>query len=466
MVLAPLLLGASLSAAAAPRAAAPLDRRERALQVLDRLAYGPRPGDVARVEKIGARAWIARQLRPASIPEDPSLEARLRAYPELRMTAEQLIEAYPPPKRAAAMTDAAGRAAPLGRPGDVGRDLAAAKILRAVYSRRQLQEVLTDFWFNHFNVSAGKDADQWLVLPYERDVIRPRVFGKFRDLLGAVAHSPAMLVYLDNASSTIDPRYAPEGAQQDLADMEKAMERNSRGRRRLGLNENYARELMELHTLGVDGGYTQKDVIALARILTGWTVRRPNPKNKDKVKEVEFFFARRLHDPGDKVFLGRTYTWQGEAEGEKALDVLASSPQTAHHLALELCRRFVADDPPPALVDRVARTFLRTGGDLTATYRAIFDSPEFWSRRDFRAKVKTPLEYVVSALRASGADVRDPARVAGWVAQLGMPLYRCEPPTGWPDVAAPWVSSGALLDRLRLALALFGRNPRAPASAA
>src|SRR6185312_2147699 len=200
---------------------------------------------------------------------------------------------------------------------------------------------------------------RWLFIPYERDVIRPRVFGKFRDLLGAVAHSPAMLVYLDNYQSTIDARYAPAGAQDDIAEMEGAMNKNGgKGRRKLGLNENYARELLELHTLGVDGGYVQKDVTELARILTGWTIVQPNKKNAAKVSDVGFRFARRMHDPGGKVLLGDPYAWSGEAEGEKALDRLARDPHTAHFLALKLCRRFVADDPPPELVERVARRFL------------------------------------------------------------------------------------------------------------
>jgi uncharacterized protein (DUF1800 family) len=462
-LLAAVLLGASSPVSAAPaRRPAPMTKRERALNALDRLGYGPRPGDLARVEKMGVDAWISRQLRPESVPEDPRLAGMLSAYPELGMTGEQLVEAYPPRKAA----PPPGGATMMNAPGRVSRDLAEAKVLRAVYSERQLQEVLTDFWFNHFNVSADKAADRWLVVPYERDVIRPRVFGKFRDLLGAVAHSPAMLVYLDNAGSTVDPRYAPEGEQQDLADMEAAMTRRGKGRRRLGLNENYARELMELHTLGVDGGYTQKDVIALARILTGWTVERPNAKNRGAVKDISFRFARRMHDPGDKLFLGRTYTWRGEAEGEAALDALAASTSTAHFVALKLCRRFVADDPPPALVARVARRFRATDGDLRETYRAIFFSPEFKQKRFFRAKVKTPLEFEASALRASGAREFDARRAVLWLESQGMPLYRCEPPTGWPDRAAPWVSGGALLSRLRLSEALFGRGPRAPAGGA
>jgi len=458
-------LAALLAAPALARttAAAPppeMSPRERALHALNRLAYGPRPGDVEKVEALGVDAWIARQLRPDSIP-DAALEERLKAYPSLTMSGEQLMNAYPNMKRKR-LLGLFGDSKP---PRDVAWDLASAKILRAVYSERQLQEVLTDFWFNHFNVSAAKNQDRWLIIPYERDVIRPRVFGKFRDLLGAVAHSPAMLIYLDNFQSTIDARYAPVGAREDIAEMEGAMAKNPKGRRKLGLNENYARELLELHTLGVDGGYTQKDVTELARILTGWTVDRPNPKKKDSVKDWTFRFNRRMHDPGGKVLLGEPYVWAGEAEGEKALDRLARHPATARFVALKLCRRFLADDPPAEVVDAVAKRFHDTDGDLRETYRALFESEAFWERRWFRKKVKTPLEFAASALRASGAQIRDPEKVARALDGLGMPLYRCEPPTGWPDRAEPWINAGALVARLRAAQSLFGANPNAPASA-
>ena len=459
MILAVLLTAARLACAAdAPPPV--MTERERALHVLNRLGYGPRPGEVEKVEALGTDAWIERQLRPDKIP-DAAVEERLKAYPSLAMTGAQLMDAYPNMKRKR-LLGLFGKTSP---PRDVARDLAAAKMLRAVLGERQLQQVLTDFWFNHFNISAAKNQDRWLVIPYERDVLRPRLFGKFRDLLGAVAHSPAMLIYLDNFQSTIDPRYAPLGAREDIAEMESAMSQGGKGRRKLGLNENYARELLELHTLGVDGGYTQKDVTELARILTGWTVERPNKKNAATVKDWRFRFNRRMHDPGGKVLLGVPYAWSGEAEGEKALDRLARHPKTARFIALKLCRRFVADDPPAELVDRVARRFRETDGDLTETYRAVFFSPEFRQKRFFRAKVKTPLEFVASALRATGAELRDPEKIAGSVDALGMPLYRCEPPTGWPDRAEPWVSGSALAARLRAAQNLFNKRPDAPASA-
>ncbi|HXS99185.1 MAG TPA: DUF1800 domain-containing protein [Elusimicrobiota bacterium] len=462
MLLATVLLGASLASAAdVPRAPERMSDRQFALQALNRLGYGPRPGEVEKVEKMGVPAWIDLQLHPERIADD-ALQARLKAFPSLSMTGEQLLDAYPNMQRRRMFGLLGG-----GKPKDVVAEAAAAKLLRADMSERQLEEVLTDFWFNHFNVSAAKNQDRWLFIPYERDVIRPRVFGKFRDLLGAVAHSPAMLVYLDNYQSTIDARYAPVGAQDDIAEMEGAMNKNGgKGRRKLGLNENYARELLELHTLGVDGGYVQKDVTELARILTGWTIERPNKRNADKVKDVVFTFKRRMHDPGGKVLLGDPYAWAGEAEGERALDRLARDPHTAHFLALKLCRRFVADAPPEALVDRVAKRFLDSGGDLRETYRAIFESPEFREKRFFRSKVKTPLEFVASALRATGAEIRDPEKAARFVDALGMPLYRCEPPTGWPDRAEAWVNAGALVARLKAAQNLFNRRPDAAVSAA
>ncbi len=409
---------------------------------------------------MGVDAWIELQLNPDRIP-DADVGERLKAYPSLTMTGEQLMDAYPNMRQKRRL-GLFGGAKP---PKDVVLEMSAAKLLRADMSERQLQEVLTDFWYNHFNVSAAKNQDKWLFIPYERDVIRPRVLGKFRDLLGAVAHSPAMLIYLDNFQSTIDARYAPVGAQEDIAEMEGAMSKDGKGRRKLGLNENYARELLELHTLGVDGGYTQKDVTELARILTGWTVERPNKKNADRVSDVQFRFNRRMHDPGGKVLLGVPYVRSGEAEGEKALDRLARDPHTARFIALKLCRRFLADVPPPELVDRVAKRFHETDGDLRETYRAIFYAPEFREKRFFRAKVKTPLEFVASALRVTGAEVRDPEKVARSLDGLGMPLYRCEPPTGWPDRAEPWVNAGALIARLKAAQNLFNRRPDAPVSA-
>lgn len=454
--LAAVLLALPLAAAGG----APLmTERERAIHVLDRLAYGPRPGEVDKVLAEGVDAWVARQLRPEAIG-DSAIEARLRSYRTLTMSAAELYNDYPDKKSRVMGLLGSGR-----KPAEVAVELAAAKVLRAVDSERQLQEVMTDFWFNHFNVAAQKSQLKWLVSPYERETIRPRVLGKFRDLLGAVARSPGMLVYLDNFQSTIDARYAPAGAREDIAEMEERMSAGGgkKGRTKLGLNENYARELMELHTLGVDGGYTQKDVTELARILTGWSLDRPSKKNR--LKDFAFKFRRRMHDPGAKVLLGVPFPWSGEAEGDKALDLLAAHPATARFIAAKLCRRFVADEPPVELIERVAARFRATDGDIQETLKALFADPVFFERRFFRAKVKTPLEFTASALRATRAEIRHPLKIAKAIGSMGQPLYQCEPPTGWPDRAAPWVNSGALLARMRAAAMIFNKNPDAPASA-
>lgn len=433
----------------------PASAAEReALHVLNRLTYGPRPGDVERVSKMTPRAFIEEQLRPERLP-DAECERALGRFESLSLSAGELAKKFPKGKGRRLLGGA--------KPKDLVVELASAKLARAVASERQLLEVMTDFWFNHFNVSAQKGAVVWLVGPYERDVIRPRALGKFRDLLGAVAHSPAMLVYLDNAQSTIDARYAPPEAQEELEELAERMaaRKGSKGggRARLGLNENYARELLELHTLGVDGGYTQKDVTEVARVLTGWSVVKPGQKGKD----AAFRFRGKLHDPGDKLVLGERVAGAGEEEGERVLDRLAKHPSTAKHLAVKLCRRFVADDPPSELVERVARRFAETDGDIRETLRALLASPEFLDARAFRAKVRTPFEYVAAALRATGAALERPEAAVKALAAMGQPLYACEPPTGYPDRADAWVSAGGLLARLRLAEALVRPGRKSPA---
>jgi uncharacterized protein (DUF1800 family) len=431
-----------------------MTERERAIHVLDRLAYGPRPGEVDEVLAEGVDAWVARQLRPETI-DDSAVDKKIQSRRILAMSGQELFDAYPEYTVTGSSVN----------PGDVVRELAAVKLLRAVESERQLQEVLTDFWFNHFNINALKQQNRWLVVPYERDTIRPHILGKFRDLLGATAHSPAMLVELDNYISTIDPRYAPESAREDILEMEKKMaaQAMSTGRVRLGLNENYARELMELHTLGADGGYAQKDVTALARILTGWSMELPDDQRR--LQAFEFRFRGRMHDPGAKVLLGQAFSGSGEAEGVQALDVLSRRPETAKLIATKLCRRFVSDDPPTDMVSRVAARFLESDGDIRRTLETLFADPAFYEKRFFRAKVKTPLEFTASALRATRAAVRDPMTVAKNVGDMGQPLYQCEPPTGWPDRAEPWISTGALLARLRAATGLFSGRADEPASA-
>jgi uncharacterized protein (DUF1800 family) len=313
-------------------------------------------------------------------------------------------------------------------------DLTGAKILRAVYSTHQLEEEMVDFWFNHFNVYFDKGGDRYMLPTYEREAIRPYALGRFHDLLLATAKSPAMLFYLDNAESV-----AP--------DLDQRSPLNPKRLKR-GLNENYGRELMELHTLGVNGGYSQKDVIEVARCFTGWTIYPPR-------KGSTFFFNERVHDKGQKIVLGRVIpAGGGMDDGLKVLDILARSPQTAHHLSLQLAQRFVADDPPPSLVNRMAETYMRTDGDIREVLRTMILSPEFFSQGAYRAKVKSPFEMIVSAVRATNATVDSPLMLARQIAQLGEPLYRKIEPTGYSSSNAEWVSSASLLTRMNFALAL------------
>jgi uncharacterized protein (DUF1800 family) len=436
-------------ALALPRS--PLTDEQQITHVLNRLGYGPRPGDVERVRQLGVAAYITRQLDPPRTA-DAAVETAVSGYSALGLGTAQLVRDYPPPAQlrqgagAGEMTRQEAMAAyPLGqRPAVIAAQLQGAKLTRAVMSERQLQEVMVDFWFNHFNVYAQKGPVRWMLPAYEREAIRPHALGRFRDLLSATSHHPAMLFYLDNWLSTRAGLTVSAGPSQD---------------RRMGLNENYARELMELHTLGVDGGYTQQDVIEVARCFTGWSIDRPQQGGG-------FLFRPVAHDGGEKRVLGhRIPAGGGESDGERVLDILARLPSTARFIATKLSRRFVSDDPPPALVDRTAATFERTDGDIRAVLLAIFTSPEFWSSETYRAKIKTPLEVVASAVRALNGSVAPPRpggdlsldggmALAREVARLGEPLYQAQPPTGFPDRAEAWVNTGALLGRMNFAMAL------------
>jgi uncharacterized protein (DUF1800 family) len=313
----------------------------------------------------------------------------------------------------------------------VARDLMEAKLLRAVYSNRQLEEVLTDFWFNHFNVYLDKGADRYLVTEYERDAIRPHVLGKFKDLLTATAKSPAMLFYLDNWQS-VGPNAPQVRARKGAS----------------GLNENYGRELLELHTLGVDGGYTQKDVTEAARCFTGWSIFQPQ-------RGGSFIFNRRAHDEGEKTVLGvKISAGGGISDGEKVLDIVAHHPATAHFISKKLALRFVADDPPDALVQRMAETFNRTGGDLRAVMKTMLQSKEFFSVAAYQSKMKSPLEMVASAARAVNADIDYAFPLANQVGQLGEPLYRKQEPTGYSNSSREWMNSAGLMARMNFALQL------------
>jgi uncharacterized protein (DUF1800 family) len=333
--------------------------------------------------------------------------------------------------------------------GVVSNELAQAKLLRAIYSERQFEEVMTDFWFNHFNVFVEKGLDRLMLTSYERDVIRPHALGKFEDLLVATAKSPAMLFYLDNWLSVGPDSAKGLGLPEHPGPYARRYPppRPKPGKRSPGLNENYGRELLELHTLSVNGGYSQRDVTEVAKVFTGWTIDNP-------AEGGGFKFDPRMHEPGPKFVLGRKIKPKGEGEGMEVLHRLATSPKTAHFISLKLAQRFVSDDPPPALVDRMAKTFLKKKGDIREVLNTLFHSPEFWDDETYRAKVKTPLEFVASAVRATGADVEDALPLTRQLNNMGMPLYGAQPPTGYSMKAETWVSSSALLNRMNFALAL------------
>ena len=321
----------------------------------------------------------------------------------------------------------------------VNEEIIAQRLTRDIYANAQLQEVMTDFWLNHFNVFLHKnEATPYYMVSFERDVIRPRALGKFEDLLEATAHSPAMMLYLDNASSIGPDSMAAERAERRP---------NNNKKKRDGLNENYARELMELHTLGVNGGYAQADVTQVARILTGWSVERPE-------RGGGFQFDPNRHEPGTKVVMGQKFKDHGEQEGRELLHMLATRPATAQFISHKLAVRFVSDDPPQVLVDRMAKTFLSSDGDISAVLSTLFHSPEFWDANVYRAKVKTPIEFVVSAARASNADIENMQPLANAVREMGMPLYGCVTPNGYSWSSDTWVSTNALVNRMNFALSL------------
>jgi uncharacterized protein (DUF1800 family) len=485
-----------------------LTEDEAILHALNRLGYGPRPSDVERIRKMGLEKWVQQQLHPDSI-DDSALEDRLEKYPTLQMSSTKLLDEFPPPqqlakkegvtkeeardqlkeKRQDAVTQlkktgndnldrAQQQLANIQGPNRITAELSMAKLDRAVFSERQLEAVMEDFWYNHFNVFADKGADKWLITSYLRDTIRPHTMGKFQDLLVATAKSPAMLFYLDNWLSA-DPaafkrmqqmiaqrraRYqgifgggaapqpgtfpAPSSTPQPNAAAPKKEER--------GLNENYGREVMELHTVGVNAGYAQDDVIAMAECLTGWTVHEPR-------KDPEFFFDERIHAQGKKLVMGHTFNFGGIRDGEEALKFLANHPSTGVFISTEMARHFVSDKPPMSLVNRMADDFAATGGDIRSLVKTMIYSPEFWSKDAYRAKVKTPFELVASTARALDANIPVPLPLTQWVGRMGEPLFLCQPPTGYSDKAETWVNTGALLNRLNFALT-FSSNKLAGAN--
>jgi uncharacterized protein (DUF1800 family) len=442
--------------------------------VLNRLAFGPRPGDAAAVRSLGVDAWIARQLEPQRIPDDAT-DRFVAQFATLGKSGEALIAQYPPPgaQLAQLARQRSGQitAADSMKLREQGRqsyaflaEIASSRVARAVMSDRQLNEVMVDFWENHFNVFAGKDRTRYFLPEYDAQAIRPYALGNFRDLLGAVAKSPAMLYYLDNWQSVADSgrptlRQVP-AMQRRAAARRAAVVAQQRPQlaqlmqRRRGLNENYARELMELHTLGVDGGYTQQDVIEVARALTGWTLSRG-------ANGGAFLFRADVHDAGAKRILGTDFpAGRGQEEGEAVLDLLARHPATARFIATKLARRFVSDTPPAALVTRAAATFQRTNGDIREVMRTIVTSPEFFATAAYRAKVKSPFELVTSTLRAMNASPDATPRTTQFVSRLGQPIFGHQAPNGYPETGDAWMNTGAILNRINFGLAAAsGRVP-------
>lgn len=577
------------AAAAPPKklvSATQLQGDERVLHALNRLTFGPKPGELGAVRSVGLDAWFEQQLNPSSI-DDAALDARLAAYPAMQLSQDELMRRFPSPAiiRAIALrgaplpsdpslhaiyadqvafyklrqetlkgkNDLAPPSSPKMAPGKNPADMTAddmsmtgkavaadpvkmqaegadplttapeqhveglfpqasaervlrldptarlqailtmkpaelaafrrslskrelaelaagmepgqretllslggsqrvvagellqTRLLRDVYSDRQLEAVMTDFWLNHFNIYVRKNqAEPYLLPSFERDVIRPRALGRFEDLLVATAKSPAMLVYLDNAQS-----FGPNSLQVKRIAAREALMDDPAKKGARGLNENYGRELMELHTLGVNGGYTQADVTSVAKVFTGWTVGQP-------YRGATYDFEPNRHEPGTKTVLGRTIDPNGENEGLQVLHLLATSPATAKFISTKLAVRFVSDDPPPVLVDRMAASFLASGGDIKVVLRTMFHAPEFWSPSVYHAKVKTPLEFVVSAARASGVNVNNAQPLVQALEKLGMPLYGMQTPNGYSWKSEPWVSTGALVSRMNFALVLSG----------
>lgn len=494
----------------------PLTSAQKAELLLRRITFGPRPGDVARVEEMGESKFLDQQLHPASL-DDSALDAKLEGLTTLTMPSAQLAndvrEAQrlqkerrlaalrrqdsgsaeplrPGFRRFGAMSGPAGASpagageavdevsAPSGesamndegpafKPREILTQLGQEELLRAVYSRRQLQEVMVRFWMNHFNIYWNKGADRYYLTSFEQNVIRPHALGNFEDLLVATAESPAMLFYLDNWMSVApnaqrEPRPGPRSFRPFMTGpgmyrpfgplFRRPLQQAHRAKNRRGLNENYGRELMELHTIGLD--YTQQDVIEVARCFTGWTIRKPGQGGG-------FYFNPRLHDYGKKVVLGYEIpAGQGIEDGLEVLHILAMSPYTAQHIAYELCQKFVADNPPPQLVERAAKVYLATRGDIPSVLKAILTSPEFYSQASYQGKIKSPFEYVASTLRALGAQTDGSPRLLAMMAQMGEPVFQYQQPSGYDEVAQTWINSSALLARMNFAIALgLGRIP-------
>ncbi|HEY4061727.1 MAG TPA: DUF1800 domain-containing protein [Puia sp.] len=479
-----------------------LTERQAAAHLISRFTYGATPGQVDAVVKEGLENWFRQQLE-AREPND-SLDQLLSGYDALKLSNEEIARTYPKGGELIRMairdgivdkdsvkTDRKEYRATLQKymqekglkpEQELIRQFICQKVLRAAYSRNQLREVMADFWFNHFNVSLTKNDCAEFIPDYERDVIRPGALGHFGDLLLATAKSPAMLYYLDNFSSSATnnkfrPGPPPPPAEGMMMDGGKAAPVLPK-RPPQGLNENYAREVMELHTLGVDGGYTQTDVTQAARVLTGWTVYPMGQYGRagqnqlarlgeDRmsrlgfVHEGDFLFNANRHDVGEKTVLGKHFGPDGGYhEGVDLLNMLAHHPSTAHFIARKIAVRFVSDDPSPALVERMAKTFLDKDGDIKEVLITMVTSPEFWNAAALREKTKSPFELAIGAVRGLHATIDRPYLLYTWVARMGEKKYYYQAPTGFPDKGAYWINTGSLLNRMNFGLALAsGRIP-------
>lgn len=505
-----------------PYKKAGLTEQEAALHLLNRFTFGPKPGQVEEVVKQGLENWFLEQLQPAK--DNEKVRVKLSSYTALGMTTDSIVNTYLQPAQLLRLAIAKGyidkdsvdktdrpayREALKKLQADYGfrplqelqRELINQKVIRAVYSDAQLQEVLTDFWFNHFNVSLTKNQVQQLVLPYERDAIRPNVLNNFSSILFATAKHPAMLLYLDNALSiSNDNEYAKrqlkaaqrlvdlnaakkmlaaasvsEDSMQKMDAMENQMTTQIKKRKSQGLNENYAREVMELHTLGVNGGYTQSDVTELARALTGWGVKPmyeegPLAKRFSNIPPAQlvrrglqvqdcFLFSGEKHDENAKTILGKTFPANGGYnEGMEALAMLASHPATARFIATKMAAKFIADEPPIAVVDEMAKTFLRSKGDIKEVLLTMVMHPNFWTKAKEKEKIKSPFELAVSAVRATGTEVAAPYQVFTWSEKMGQKFYFYQAPTGFPDRANFWINTGSLLNRMNFGMAIAAQK--------
>lgn len=451
--------------------AAESDNSDQISHVLNRLTYGPRPGDFEKVRSLGVQGFIQAQLNPSSIAESPKVIAQLERSASVRtVPSSQLLQQFQAAKKerkAAKNKNGGGKGAAKGariaagnggavvqefgkKRGKAGNGdgklrneiesgVIETKIIRAVESPRQLNEMMADFWFNHFNISIGKGVDKVLIGPYEEQAIRPYLLGNFRDMLGATMHHPAMMFYLDNAQNT------KAGYQS----------RNPKNKKN-GLNENYARELLELHTLGVDGGYTQKDVMELARVLTGWGM--PGGRKNSGGGAYWASFDEQRHDFGDKVVLGQTIKGSGPKEIEEVLDMLARHNSTAHHLSFKLAQYFVDDNPPASLVEKLSSSYQQSGGNIKSVLNTLFSSQEFWDSKYQNSKFKSPFHYLVSSLRSTGATIRQPKQLAAFLKTQGQPLYACLTPDGYKNTKEAWLNPGGLLKRMDFALRLAGSD--------